>query len=189
MRIPGRTTLVACTLALAVGFLSACTPSHPVAHPTKTPSPTPSPVFTSDAEALAAATAVYKKFEQISDAIGLDGGANPERIKPFVNEAGYAHEKVSAEKMQSEHSHQVGTTVLNNVLLQSHEEANGVATVTIYTCEDISSVDRVGADGKSLLSGNRPDFLAYEAVLRSDVTGHLVIQSNKNWSGGGICKF
>jgi hypothetical protein len=189
MRIPGRTILTACTIALAVGFLSACTPSQPVAHPTKTSSPTPSPIFTSDADALAAATAAYRNYEQLTDAIGHDGGAHPERIKPYVNAAGYEYEQQSAAKMQSEHSHQVGSTVLNNVRLQSHEEANGVATISIYTCEDISAVDRVVADGKSLLSADRPDFFAYVAVFRSNSDGHLVLQSNKNWTGGGICKF
>ena len=178
------------SLALAAGVLAGCASSDADADPVRTPkpSPTPTPVFTSDADALAAATKVYKEFEAVSDQIGRDGGAHPERIKPYVNAAGYQHELEEAQKMRSEHSHGVGSTVLNNIVLQSHEENDGVATVTVYTCEDISSIDRIGADGKSLVSPDRADYIAYVAVLRADQSHQLVIQSNKYWSGGGICK-
>ena len=190
MRNPGRPILAVCALLLAGGFLAGCTSGKPQSLPTETPrsTPTPSPVFTSDAQALAAATEVYKKYEEVSDEIGRDGGAHPERIKPYVNSGGYEHERQAAEKMRAEGSHGVGATVLNNVVLQSHEERDGVATVTIYTCEDISAVDRVGPDGASLVSPDRGDYIAYIAVLKTDKSRDLIIQSNKYWSGGGICK-
>ena len=183
--------LAASALALAAGVLAGCSSSDADADPAKTPkpSPTPTPVFTSDADALAAATKVYKEFEAVSDAIDHDGGAHPERIKPYVNAAGYQHELEEAEKMRSEHSHGVGSTVLNNVVLQSHEEHDGEAIVTIYTCDDLSHVDRIGADGRSLIDPGRGDYVAYVAVLRGSSAQHLVIQSNDYWSGGGICKF
>ena len=189
MRIPGRTVLAACTLALAVSMLAGCTSSHPSADPTNSPKPTPTPVFTSDADALAAGTEVYKSYMKASDDIAHDGGANPERVKPFVSESGYQHELDAADTYKTEHSHGIGYAVLNNAILQSHHEKNGIATVTLYTCQDISGVDRVDQGGKSLTQANRDDFIAYEPVLRSDKTGHLVLQSNPYWSGGGICKF
>lgn len=189
MRIPGRAVLAACTLALAAAVLTGCTSSHPAADPPKTPKPTPTPVFTSDADALAAATVVYKSYMRASDDIAHDGGANPERVKPYVSASGYQHELAAAKKYETEKSHGVGYAVLNNVVLQSHEEQNGVAVVTLYTCQDISRVDRVDAHGKSLTQPDRDDFIAYEPVLKSNKDGQLVLQSNPYWSGGGICKF
>ncbi|GAA4185866.1 hypothetical protein GCM10022288_08590 [Gryllotalpicola kribbensis] len=188
MRIPGRTILTACTVALAAGFLAGCTPSHPITEPAKTLKPTPTPVFTSDADALAAATKIYKKFEAAVDAIGHDGGEGAERVKPYVSDAGYRFEVAEAEKFKKERAHGTGDTVLNNSVLQSRVERNGVATVTIYVCEDISAVDRIGPDGKSLISADRGDYNDYEVVLKGDSANSLVIQSNKYWSGGGICK-
>jgi len=189
MRIPGRAVLAACTLALAAACLAGCTSQHASADPTTTPKPTPTPVFTSDAEALAAATKVYKKFEAAVDAIGHDGGKDPERVKPYLSHAGYEFEVEEAKKYQTEHSHGTGTTVLNNAILQSHSETGGVATVTIYVCEDISGVDRIGPDGKSMVSPDRGDYNDYQVVLKSNARHQLIIESNKYWSGGGICKF
>jgi hypothetical protein len=174
---------------LAASLLTACTPSHPVTDPTKTPTPTPTPVFTSDAEALAAATEVYKKYMKASDDIAHDGGAHPERVKPFVSEAGYQHELQAAEDFKADNAHGTGYAVLNNVILESYEEHDGVATVKLYTCEDISEVDRVDAAGKSLVQPDRGDFIAYQPTFKSDSDGRLVIQSDPYWSGGGICKF
>jgi hypothetical protein len=191
MRNPGRPILAVCALLLAGGFLAGCASGKPQSLPTETPksTPTPSPVFTSDAQALAAATEVYKKFESALDDIAHDGGEAPERVKPFVTKAGYEFELSEAKKYQTEHSHGTGTTVLNNSVLQSHTEANGVATVTMYVCEDISGVDRIGPDGTSLIAPDRSDYNDYLVELRTNKSKNLIIQSNKYWSGGGICKF
>jgi hypothetical protein len=191
MRNPVRAASVVATLALAGALLTACTPSAPVRHETKTPMPSPSatPIFASDAEALAAAVAVYKKFETVSDAIGHDGGANPERIKPYVSDEGYEFELKSAQKLQAEHAHGVGDTVLNNAILQSRDETGGWATVTIYVCEDISQVDRIGPDGKSLVEASRGDYIKYQAVFQGRSATTLVLHSNSFWSGDGVCKF
>jgi len=191
MRNPVRASLVVASLALSGALLTACTPSVPVAHESKTPAPSPSttPIFASDAEALAAAVAVYKKFEAATDAIGHDGGADPERVKPYVSDEGYEFELKSAQKLQAEHAHGVGDTVLNNAILQSRDETDGWATVTIYVCEDISKVDRIGPDGKSLVEASRGDYIKYQAVLQGRSARALVLRSNSFWSGDGVCKF
>jgi hypothetical protein len=190
MRNPVRASLVVASLAVSGVLLAACTPSAPVTQETKTPLPSPSvtPIFASDAEALAAAVAVYKKFEAVSDAVGQDGGAHPERIKPYVNDMGYAFELRSFQKLQSDHAHQTGFTRLNNAVFQSRDEVDGWATVTLYTCEDISEVDRIGPDGRSMISADRADFIKYQAVLQGRSADSLAIVSNDYWSGDDICK-
>ncbi|WP_344790679.1 hypothetical protein [Gryllotalpicola daejeonensis] len=124
----------------------------------------------------------------MSDEIDHDGGANPERITPYVNAAGLKHEIEAAKELASEHARGYGFTTINNVILQSHEEANGVATVAIYACQDLTNVDLRDANGVSLVDDDRADFVAYVAELKSDSMGRLVVQSNKYWPGGGICK-
>ncbi|MCL2516768.1 MAG: hypothetical protein FWD85_04860 [Microbacteriaceae bacterium] len=188
MRIPRRASLALAVLLAAGVVLTACTPADPGTHSTRSASPSPTPIFASDAEALAAAVAVYKKFEAATDAIGHDGGANPERIKPYLSASGYAFELKNFQKLQTEHVHGVGTTVLNNAVLQSRDETRGWATVTIYVCEDLSAVDRIGPDGKSTINSDRGNFVAYEAILQGQSADSLLIQSNTFWSGGGICK-
>lgn len=193
MRHPVRASLALATLALSGALLTACTPTSPAPTPHKTrastPTPSAAPIFTSNEEALAAAVAVYKKFEAATDAIDHDGGAHPERVKPFVSDKGYEFELDQVKKLQQQHAHGVGSTVLNNAVLQSRDETGGWATVTVYFCEDLSSVDRIGPDGKSLVDPSRADLIAYQTVFQGRTPDSLVIQSNDFWSGSGICKF
>ncbi|MFC4245094.1 hypothetical protein ACFOYW_17135 [Gryllotalpicola reticulitermitis] len=196
MRILGR-CLIATTTLLLAATLAGCTPaptSSPMpraASPTATSTPTPSstPVFASDEEALAAAVAIYRKYEAASDAVGRDGGAHPERVRPYVSDSGYEFELAQAETLRAEQSHGVGAAVLNNAVLKSRDEQGGVATVTMHVCEDISAVDRIDAQGRSLVESTRGDYLDYEVVLKGSVRDGLVIHSNREWTGGGICKF
>ncbi|WP_344756127.1 hypothetical protein [Gryllotalpicola koreensis] len=188
MRIPGRTFLAACTLALAASLLAACTPSHPVTDPTKTSKPTPTPVFTSDADALAAATDRFKKYESASDRVGQNGWRDTTPVRPFVSDTGYQHEVNSATKYRAQKAHAIGNTVINNTELESHREENGVATVRMYVCEDLSAVDVIDGSGKSLIDPSRADFVAFVTELRGKSSTSLVIQSLDYWSGGGICK-
>ncbi|HEY0248704.1 MAG TPA: hypothetical protein VGC45_10640 [Gryllotalpicola sp.] len=190
MRIPKRAARSSGALLLTAVLLAGC--SGPKHHadptPTRSSSPAPTPIFTSDADALAAATDVYKKYERASDEIAHEGGDKPERVRPYVSDAGYQHEVDEANKYKVERAHGLGYTVLNNVVLQSRVEQGGFATVRVYVCEDISDVDLVDQTGKSLVSADRADYIAYVVELRSDMTRQLIIQSNTYWSGGGVCK-
>jgi hypothetical protein len=191
MRNPVRAASVVATLALAGALLTACTPSAPVRHETKTPAPSPSatPIFASDAEALAAATAAYRNFIGLEDAIGHDGGANPERIRPFVSAAGYQHELQAAKKFIEQGSRGYGNTVLNNTVLESHVEQSGLATVVIYACQDLRRVDVRDSTGKSTIDDSRSDYVVFESRLEGSSEDRLVVQSNTYWAGSDICKF
>jgi hypothetical protein len=188
MRIPGRAVLAACAVALAAGCLAGCTTPDADADPTKTPKPTPSPVFTSDADALAAATETFKKYESASDDVGHGGWVDPSAVRPYVSDAGYEHEVESAEKYRAQHARAFGTTLINNTQLESHREKSGVATVRMYICEDLSGVDVRDESGKSLIDPSRSDLVAFIAELRGKSPKNLIIQSLDYWSGGGICK-
>lgn len=188
MRIPARAVLTAGTVLLAAGLLVGCTGSQNEARPSPRSTPTPTPVFTSDAEALAAATAVFKKYEAASDAVGHDGWSDPQRVRPFVSDAGYQHELEDAAKYRSEHAQAFGDTIVNNTQLESHREKDGVAVIHMYVCEDLSGVDVRNSSGVSLIDPSRADFVAFVTELQGKTAVSLVIQSLDYWSGGGICK-
>jgi len=184
MRIPGRTILTACTVALAAGFLAGCTPSHPITEPAKTPKPTPTPVFTSDADALAAATKVYKKYLSVADSIAQQGGKDPERLGPYVSDAGLANERKEAKRLSDARAHQVGATVVSEVKLQRRSTSG----VSIYACQDISAVDVLDENGESLVAPSRPDAIPYVATLSYGASGRLIVDSDRFWDGENICQ-
>ncbi|MEO8907529.1 MAG: hypothetical protein ABI310_05565, partial [Microbacteriaceae bacterium] len=53
-------------MALAVGVLTGCTPATPIPAPTHTSATTHAPAFSSDAEALKAATDAYAAYLKMS---------------------------------------------------------------------------------------------------------------------------
>ena len=185
MRNPGRPILAVCALLLAGGFLAGCASGKPQSLPTETPksTPTPSPVFTSDAQALAAATEVYKKYLGVIDQIGEDGGANPDRLRPYVNEEGLKFEQLEARRLMASHAHQIGRTALTATRLQERSRDG----VSLYACQDVSKVDVVDADGNSLVSASRPDSIPYIVTVTRSRTGSLIVASDKYWDGENVC--
>jgi hypothetical protein len=187
MRIPGRTILTACTVALAAGFLAGCTPTHPITEPAKTPKPTPTPVFTSDADALAAATKVYKRFLAASDVVGHDGGRDPERVSDLVGPEVLEAERAQARKLEDANARSYGETEVSNTQLQSLTQHGDTAEVVIYACEDLTDVEVRDSDGKSLIDNSRSDLVAYQVTLRGTAPDALKVMSNKFWAGGSVC--
>jgi hypothetical protein len=189
MRNPGRPILAVCALLLAGGFLAGCTSGKPQSLPTETPksTPTPSPVFTSDAQALAAATEVYRRFLAASDVIGHEGGSDPDRVRPYVNDVVLAAEEKQAQKLKDAHARSYGDTKVSKSQLQSVTQQGKSVTVSIYACEDLSDVDVRDDSGNSLIDPSRADFVAYEVRLEGESANGLVVAANKYWSGGRVC--
>ena len=71
-------------------LLAGCGGGDPI--PTLPPTPSATPIFASEEEALAAAEDAYAAYRGMSDQISAEGGANPERIAPFVTESRLADE-------------------------------------------------------------------------------------------------
>lgn len=188
MRIPRRASLALAVLLAAGVALTACTPADPGTHSTRSASPSPTPIFASDAEALAAATATFKHFEEVSDAIGRSGWADVSPLKPLISEAGYLHESQTAADYRSKDARAVGETLINNTTLESHTEADGRATVRIYVCEDLRHSDIRDGSGKSLVDPSRADFVQFESELSGASADSLIIESLNYWTGGSVCK-
>ncbi len=191
--MPGR-VVVASAMALALGVaLSGCAGADHEADPTVSPpsvtaSASPTPVFSSDAEALKAATEAFKKFLSVADAIGRDGGAHPERIRALVTAEGYEYEVEEAKRFSDANAHGVGSTRVNNTKLQSVQQEGNKVVVRIYVCEDLREVDVVDASGNSIVDPSRSDFVAYVVEMEGTSAQNLVLSSSKYWSEGGVCE-
>ncbi len=164
---------------LAVGLalaLAACVPDSPPAPaPTVTPS---TPAFASDEEALAAAEEVYRQYLAVSDLIGQEGGANPERLAPFVTEEQLAREFKSS--AYDNGAHLVGSTFFSGLTLQQYDPASG--ELRAYTCVDVSQTDIVDPSGNSTLSADRPLKVALELLFQN-----LLLANQEPWSDSDIC--
>jgi hypothetical protein len=160
--------------------LAACTPSQP------TPSPTPTsahaPLFTSDAEALKAATDAYAAYLKMSDTISHEGGADPERIKPYVTAHAYAGASSSFKVLRDRRWHTVGDTTFRD----EHLAQFGADTVSIYLCSDVSAVRVFDEAGADVTPTTRTDVLPIEVTFRSR-EDKLLLESSDRWSGANFC--
>jgi hypothetical protein len=175
----------ALALAALVGLApAACVPIHP--GPTRSSSPAQTPLFSSDEEALKAATDAYAAYLKVSDEISHDGGANPERIKPYASGSALQLALKSAAQFRAANAHSVGATAFSGVRLQS--AAEGGRRVAIYACEDVSRVDVLDASGASIVKPDRKTLSAFLVTLRAGTDqGKLKVEDRETWPIDGIC--
>ena len=187
MRIVNRRLLAECATALVATFaLAGC-----VSAPTPTPSTsaaTDAPVFASDEEALAAATEAYSAYLKVSDAVGSEGGSNPERYDGVASGPALANASKSAGQFRDMGAHSVGVTSFEVADLQSwgYDRERGTF-VTLYLCDDVSQVDVFDSNGASIVSPDRPDRTPFEVSLTALVDSELQLASKDAWKGGNFC--
>jgi hypothetical protein len=186
MRRGKRAIAAGVTTAFVVGLLGACTPPEPQA--SQRPTVTRTPVFASDDEALAAATKAYAAYLEMSDTIAHDGGANPERIKPFASGKALKLAMRSAEQYREASAHSVGATTFSRARLQNLVDIPpGGLLISFYVCEDVSQVEVIDEGGVSLVSSNRPPEASLVITVVRDDRGKLVMSEESPWTGGGVC--
>jgi hypothetical protein len=179
-------TLSAAALLAAV-TLAACTQPDP--GPTQSPVPTAkhTPAFASDAEALKAATDAYAAYLKMSDTIFSEGGADPERIRPFVSKHMEAREVSGYKDFEKRRWKSVGDSTFDHVRVQQIDSRNRVP-ITLYLCLDVSGVDVVDASGKSVVSAKRPDRSPVVAVFDiREADRRIVVDSVDPWVGETVC--
>jgi hypothetical protein len=176
--------------AAAVGLvLGGCTGSP-------NPSPTPAPmtansesIFASDEEALAAAIEAYEGYRVVSGEISMEGGANSERIKPFVSTK-FAQTVLDEFKALEEAGlKMVGTTSIDTTSLVSWSSDESGAEVSIYLCRDVSGARAINAAGDDVTPATRDDRVPLQAFLVSNDTDgqELVVDGVDQWAGDDFC--
>jgi hypothetical protein len=184
MRQLARVCLVGFIASAALG-LSGCVPSAPDPRPNAVATSTP--VFESDAAALDAATKAYAAYLAMSDTISQEGGANPERIAPLVTPEWLATEIGSFEDSAGNGNHQVGRTTFDSPRLQvSDESEDGVASVALYLCLDISNT-RIADESQTDVTPQRNRTrLPFVATFRGK-SENLLLDENVFWKGKDYC--
>lgn len=167
------------TIALVVLLLSGCLPQQSTVMPT--PEPSSTPVFSSDEEALAAATAAYAAYLALSDQIFVDGGASPERLSAVAAGEFLAASVAGFKETQIKGWRSTGGSTFDSVVLQRYDSSfEGESAVTIYLCEDVSAVDVLDAAGMSVVSMDRPPRTLLAATF--DLQNRtLLISSREPW--------
>ena len=173
--------------ALAVVLLlSGCVPTPSRASPP--PKPRTTPVFTSEAEALAAATKAYAAYVKVSDEILADGGKNPERIEGVASGAQLKADFSGFESARKAKVHSIGSTAFESVVLQSYDPQQADALIAVYLCEDVSNVNVVDDSGNSIVVPSRPDRVKYQVIFdKSNRRALDLLVADKSSWGDGSC--
>jgi len=187
-----RVVRAAAALFFFVGTLSGCVaapaPSNtaePVAVATPAPPEAP-PVFASNDEALAAATAAYAEYQQMSNDIAHEGGADPQRISHFTVGDVLQSELGAYGRMSKSGLHLVGDLAFDSFTLQSADLSSG--DVTAYVCLDVTQTDVVDATGASVIPSGRPDRYPLQVSLLHDSSSNrLFVEKSDSWSGSNFC--
>ena len=175
--------------ALAVVLmLTACVPTTTPAGPTPRPSATP--VFANEAEALAAATKAYAAYQRT-----LDNAFSSYDTSILVEVAdGAALKKaigsvLSYKKLGKQ---QTGEATIDTVSLVGGQAwtfaKNDTLRTKTYLCLDLSQVDVLGRDGRSVVpqgSSRRFPILATLAWHRSERA--FLVEVDESWNGENFC--
>jgi len=168
---------------VGVVLLSGCVPGDPVVTPQ--PEPSSTPLFASEEEALAAATEAYAAYLAMSDTITSEGGARPERIKPFVSEEQYERELIGFEAYGDQGNHSEGSSQVDSPKLQAYDAAT--SRVSIYICLDLSGTRVVGPTGETVSPPEASGRLPIEASFVNGSEATIVVDGSEPWSGSDFC--
>jgi hypothetical protein len=165
--------------------LSGCGGGTPI--PTLPPTPTATPVFASEEEALAAAEEAYAAYSEMSDLISSQGGADPERLAPYVTAEQLAREIDTANYFSANGLRADGRPVLTRFDLQQYSEVASQVEIVVYVCLDVSAVLVRDADGADVTPANRQSVVPLEVAFVASSSDTLLIANSDVWSGSSFC--
>jgi hypothetical protein len=183
-----RLVLAAAIATSAVLVLAGCVQPPPHVIPTSEPST--APVFASDAEALAAAKKAYTGYLTASDQIGNDGGANAQRVSPWVTKDRVAVEVKQFKDFAKTGNHFEGSSTFSNLRLQQVTQSpNGAVVVSAYACDDVSKSRIIDPSGADITPPTRKDVDPIQIEFRNSKPGSktLLVEGSTLWSGNDFC--
>ncbi|HXH34909.1 MAG TPA: hypothetical protein VNJ54_10915 [Plantibacter sp.] len=179
---PSRWILPAVPIAVALAALTACTSPAPA----PTPIATTKPVLENEEQALAAVTSAYEDFQRLSTLILSEGGSGPERIEAVASPALSKIEQEAFAEVARDGLSVTGEPRVQSVQVLSwfgYPDAIGVIASAAF-CVDISAVDVLASDGRSLVGADRPassSWVAEFALLEGQ--NALVVHSRDKREG------
>ena len=171
-------------LALAALLvLTACGPAPGRFRPEPTVAPVDAPLFSSDAEALAAAEEVYREYSAIADQVAADGGRAPERLRPLSTESWYEAQVETYSVVRESGRYAQGSKPVVDLEIQRWGETQVIA----YVCHDYSAFVLLNQDG-SVVPSDKPPFATFTVSFLL-VSGSLRIDETRLWRAGDSCSF
>jgi hypothetical protein len=175
-------------VALVVTLVaSGCATSSP--RPSPTPTPSVTPLFESDDEALAAAEEAYAAYQQVLDAILIDGGANPDRLLTVATQEQYEYEKPGFDEALANGFHSTGGSTFDSMRVQHLGTPENEPALSVYVCDDYSTVDILDAGGRSIVPASRPD--RFPRIVSFETTGvatpRVKVSTIEEWTGDPFC--
>jgi len=154
-------------LALAGAALSACAP-------TPEPSPTPTAAFASEEEAFAAAEEVYREYNDAYNNVNFGDPATFSPLDDFTSGTYQAEEREGLSQLHAEGAVRNGDAVI--VWFRGIEIVDET-TLHARVCKDLSEVTIRDANGRSLVSPNRPDYSAVDLTFTVEQSSLLLMDS------------
>ncbi len=165
-------------LVLAAGVLSACA---------STPEPTePTPLFTSEADAFAAAEETYRAYVDALNQVDLSDPETFEDVYAWTTGDANAGERKSLSTMHAD-----GWAVRGDTLIQSVEVEDFAPTeepiVLLGICTDVHAVEVFDASGESVVSPDRPTAQSSIVAFTSDRASPTGLKIAEIVGGGESC--
>ena len=162
----GALSLATAVLLLVAGTSCAddADPTDPRSNPPASSPSSNSPTPTSPSEsATAAATATVNDYYAIRNQLRRDPAQSLSRLKTVAISTELTTQQTLFKRERKQGLHQTGETKVVELQVQSvnldnsDPQAGKVPTVQIDVCFDVSDVDVLDADGKSVVTPDRPD--------------------------------
>ncbi len=166
-------------------LLQGCVPGEPHHKPTPTAIASVAPVFASEAEALAAARKAYEGYSKAADLVGLEGGANPQRLSNWLTPEWLEVETKSFEEFAKSGLHLEGITKYTHFELERFSDSGGSVEMSIYVCSDLTSTKLRDRANKDVTPSDRALILPLEVgfINRAKESSELVITRSESWTG------
>jgi len=149
------------------------------------------PTYTalSETDAIDLVEETYGAFVAVADQVLADGGKKPERLGAVATGSALTSAESDAHDFMVSKVHSVGKTKISNVTIQSYGSSSELSNdLYAYLCEDVSEIDVIDENGKSLVAPDRQPRQAFEVALSDDDSdGDYLVSSRETWQGAGVC--
>lgn len=166
-----RVIATAALLAMLLS-LTACTSTADPA-----PTPTATPFFASKKEAFAAAEETYRAYTDASNATVLTDSKTFEPVFAWLRADALDAARKNYSGYNANRLTRIGTSTFDHFTGAAYKAAS--RTVVAYVCIDVSTIDVVDPEGRSVVPADRPPRRAVEVTMISaDTTTGLAISSS-----------
>jgi hypothetical protein len=142
------------------------------------------PLFTSDAEALKAATDAYAAYQRVSDEVLHDGGLHADRYADVASGSALKKALNGAKQFRDQGLHTTGVSKFDSIRLQQRTRS----TVTVYVCDDVSGTDLLDSAGHSQVKPGSNRRTPWEVEIRPGPSTAPVVSKRDFWAGSNFCE-